>query len=93
MSERTDAFGRAYAGSQRQIQTYVNRRRAELDAAILRGLPQLAAEGAQLEWVSPLEEERFKEYQDGAFLGTLGLLDLSGRIFAFNQGPVLTVID
>jgi hypothetical protein len=34
MSERTDAFGRAYAGSQRQIQTYVNRRRAALDAAI-----------------------------------------------------------
>jgi hypothetical protein len=65
MSDRTDAFGRAYAGSQRQIQTYVNRRRADLDAAILRGLPELAAEGAQIEWVSPLEEERFKEFQDG----------------------------
>jgi hypothetical protein len=65
MSDRTDAFGRAYAGSQRQIQTYVNRRRADLDAAILRGLPELAAEGAQFEWVSPLEEERFNEYQDG----------------------------
>jgi hypothetical protein len=47
MSDRTDAFGRAYAGSQRQIQTYLNRRRADLDAAILRGLPELAAEGAQ----------------------------------------------
>ena len=45
MSDRTHAFGRAYAGSQRQLQTYVNRRRADLDAAILRGLPELAAEG------------------------------------------------
>jgi hypothetical protein len=59
MCERTDAFGRAYAGSQRQIQTYVNRRRAELDAAILHSLPELAVAGALLEWVSPLEEERF----------------------------------
>ena len=90
MSDRTDAFGRAYAGSQRQIQTYVNRRRADLDAAILRGLPELAAEGAQFEWVSPLEEERFNEYQDGVFLGALGLLDLSGMLAEFwpQGGPV-----
>src|ERR1035441_1135645 len=83
MSDRTDAFGRAYAGSRRQIQTYVNRRRADLDAAILRGLPELAAEGAQFEWVSPLEDERFNEYQDGVFLGALGLLDLSGMLAEF----------
>jgi hypothetical protein len=90
MSERTDAFGRAYAGSQRQIQTYVNRRRAELDAAILRSLPELGAAGALLEWVSPLEEERFMEYQDGAFLNALGLLDLSGMLAGFwpQGGPV-----
>jgi hypothetical protein len=90
MSGRTDAFGRAYAGSQRQIQTYVNRRRADLDAAILRGLPELAAEKAQFEWVSPLEEERFNEYQDGVFLGALGLLDLSGMLAEFwpQGGPV-----
>jgi hypothetical protein len=50
----------------------------------------LAAEGAQVEWVSPLEEERFKEYQDGAFLDALGLLDLSGMLAEFwpQGGPV-----
>jgi hypothetical protein len=54
-----------------------------LDAAILSSLPELATAGAHLEWVSPLEGERFVEYQDGAFLSALGLLDLSGMLAEF----------
>ena len=90
MNGRIDPFGRAYAGSQRQIQTYVNRRVSELDAAILRGLPDLAAARATFDWVSPLEEEGFVEYRDGAFLGALNLSDLSGKLAGFwpKGGPV-----
>jgi hypothetical protein len=58
MSERVDEFGRAYAGSQLQIQTYVNRLQQQLDAAILEALPELAAGGASLQWVSPLERDK-----------------------------------
>jgi hypothetical protein len=90
MSQRTDAFGRAYAGSQQQVQTYVNRRSEELNTAILRAIPELGAAGAHLEWVSPLEGERFKEYQDGGFLSALGLLDHFGMLGEFwpQGGPV-----
>jgi hypothetical protein len=90
MSQRTDGFGRAYAGSQLQIQTYVNRRRAELNTAILHAIPELGTAGAHLEWVSPVEDERFKEYQDGGFLSALGLLEVSGMLAEFwpQGGPV-----
>jgi hypothetical protein len=90
MNGRTDPFGRAYAGSQRQIQTYVNRRASELDAAIMRSLPELTAAHASFDWVSPLEEEGFVEYRGEAFLGALGLPDLSGMLASFwpRGGPV-----
>lgn len=83
MPDRVDELGRAYAGSQLQIQTYVNRRREELDAVILRALPYLSQQGASLQWVSPLENDRFAEYQDEAFLAALGLLDFAGELAAF----------
>ncbi len=83
MSSRVDAFGRAYAGSQFQIQTYVNRRLEELDAAILGALPDLAQCGPSLQWVSPLEEDRFIEYQDESFLAALGLLEFAGELAQF----------
>lgn len=82
-NNRVDDFGRAYAGSQLQIQTYVNRRRQQLDAAILEALPDLAQGGASLQWVSPLEEDRFAEYQDESFLAALGLLELAGELAQF----------
>jgi hypothetical protein len=81
MADRTDAFGRAYAGSQLQIQTYVNRRRAELDDAIRQAFPELA--NATIQWVSPLEEERFAEYRDEAFLNALSLTELAGLLAQF----------
>jgi len=81
MADRTDAFGRAYAGSQLQIQTYVNRRRAQLDDAIRQAFPELAH--AAIQWVSPLEEERFTEYRDEAFLNALSLTELPGLLAQF----------
>ena len=72
-SRRTDALGRAYAGSQLQIQIYVNRRRHELSKRILEASPALAQVSAQIIWVSPLEEEKFVEYKDKAFLKAIGL--------------------
>jgi hypothetical protein len=83
MSDRVDEFGRAYAGSQLQIQTYVNRRQQQLNAAILGALPELAECGASLQWVSPLERDRFAEYQDDSFLAALDLLELAGELADF----------
>ncbi len=81
MANRTDEFGRAYCGSQRQIQTYVNQRRAELDTVIQKTFTDL--ECAVIQWVSPLAEERFAEYRDGAFLHALGLTELAGLLTGF----------
>lgn len=70
---RVDERGRAYAGSQLQIQIYVNRRQEELSRAVQDELPSLAALKPRLRWGSPLESERFIEYQDLAFLRAVGL--------------------
>jgi hypothetical protein len=69
---RTDPLGRAFAGSQLQMQLYVNRHRADLDAAIKRTF-DIAAD---LEWVSPISEKGYKEYRDTKFLSVLGLSHL-----------------
>jgi hypothetical protein len=84
--KRVDSLGRAYAGSQLQLQIYVNRRRAELDDAITQalGLPS-----SPLTWVSPIEDKGFKEYQDTMFLKKLGLEYLIPQLRAFwpKSGP------
>lgn len=48
---RTDDRGRAFAGSQLQIQIYVNRRASDLDRAILAAVPDLQDRQAQIRWV------------------------------------------
>jgi hypothetical protein len=84
--KRVDDAGRAYAGSQLQLQIYVNRRQAELDHEITQalGLPP-----GPLTWVSPLESAGFKEYKDAAFLKKLGLERLIEPLGLFwpNSGP------
>ena len=52
-------------------------------AETTRSFPELASAGITVEWVSPLEAERFMEYQDSAFLSALGLRDLSEMLSAF----------
>jgi len=87
---RVDDVGRAYAGSQFQIQVYVNRRSEELSQEVIQGLPDLTSLHPGLNWVSPLENERFAEYQDTAFLKACGLKHLSAELKAFwpRGGPV-----
>lgn len=55
--ERCDPSGRAFAGSQRQIQLYVNDQPELLSQAIERAVGQQLA----LKWVSPLEGYRYRE--------------------------------
>jgi len=87
---RVDKLGRAYAGSQLQIQIYVNRRSEELSQKVIQGLPDLASLHPRLNWVSPLKKDRFVEYQDTPFLKTCGLKHLSAELKAFwpRRGPV-----
>lgn len=56
---RIDELGRAFAGSQLQIQIYVNLRARELSQKIIRGLFSLDSLGPRLRWVSPLEKTSF----------------------------------
>lgn len=70
---RVDALGRAFAGSQRQIQTYVNKLPGALNAAIAEALGAAFPAGSKVRWVSPLAEERYDEYRDADFLHALGM--------------------
>lgn len=77
-NDRTDAQGRAYKGSQLQIQIYVNRRAEELNAAICAADPALS-DGC-ITWVSPVEENRFEEYKDEDFLRAVGMSQLAPEL-------------
>ena len=87
---RVDNDGQAYAGSQLQIQIYVNRLSEELTREVFERLPDLALLHPRLNWVSPLEKYRFSEYQDTAFLKACGLEHLSDELKALwpRGGPV-----
>lgn len=65
---RCDKDGRAFAGSQKQIQFYVNEQPAILNQAI----EQAFGEQLHACWVSPLAGERYSEYRDSRFLQALG---------------------
>ena len=79
---RVDDQGRAYAGSQLHIQIYANRRREELNRAVLDAVA-LSSLNARLCWVSPLESGKFAECKDEAFLWALGLQHLAGQLAEF----------
>jgi hypothetical protein len=80
---RADEAGKAFAGSRLQVQIYVNRHRSDLNAAVSRALPSLAIRNPELNWVSPLEERRFAEYHDTAFLEALGFAKLAPLLRSF----------
>jgi hypothetical protein len=66
---RCDDTGRAFAGSQRQIQFYVNEQPLVLNQAISDAFKT----SFSLRWVSPLSSNGYREYGDSAFLKVLGL--------------------
>ena len=78
---RTDGAGRAFAGSQLQIQIAVSRRQGELSRATAGAIG--APSRSSLVWKSPLEEDRFAEYRDDAFLRVVGLEHLTQSLAAF----------
>ena len=78
---RTDDLGRAFKGSQRQIQIAVARRTEELSKAILTQLR--CPDGTQLVWKSPLEKDEFKEYRDESFLEAVNLKGSAPKLAEF----------
>ena len=89
-NRRVDSLGRAYAGSQLQIQLWVNRRSSELAQAMLSVLPFLASLNPKIRWVSPLEGAAFAEYQDRDFLRAVALDGCAAKLSRFwpRGGPV-----
>ena len=53
-SARTDSTGRAYAGSQRQIQAYVNEFPDQLSSAVASSIPEWAGQEVHLHLAIPL---------------------------------------
>lgn len=82
-SSRTDSRGRAYAGSQRQMQTFVNEKTAALNFAIAQSLSQYDFDEKEIQWVSPLE------YRDSEFLERVGLARFTTQLRKFwpRNGP------
>jgi hypothetical protein len=66
---RWNDTGRAFAGSQGQIQFYVNKQPSVLNQAISDAFKT----SFSLRWVSPLSSDGYREYWDSAFLEALGL--------------------
>jgi hypothetical protein len=67
--KRCDASGHAYAGSQRQLQIYVN----EEPALLSRAIEDALGRQLRLRWVSPLKTDLYKEYKDLEFLAAVGM--------------------
>lgn len=86
---RVDSSGRAYAGSQRQIQTYVNRYPAELTSTISAALALPSEVSNSIRWVSPLEDDSYSEYRDEEFLTVVGLSKFIPHLRKFwpRRGP------
>jgi hypothetical protein len=89
MAKRVDDHGRALKKSQLQIQIAVNRHRRELEQKILEALPTLKELDPVLEWISPLENERFAELWDERLLERMGRPDLADKLTEYwpKQGP------
>ena len=88
-SSRTDSTGRAYAGSQRQIQMFVNERAGALSAAVAQSLSQYGLGERTIRWVSPLAADAYSEYRGSAFLERVELGLLAQRLQEFwpQNGP------
>lgn len=88
-AKRTDERGRAFAGSQLQIQIYISRKANILSEAVTQSLAVLDKDSPSIRWTAPLEAELFKEPVDQAFLTALGLEDAAEALRQFwpSGGP------
>ena len=86
---RVDSTGRAHAGSQRQIQTYVNEKTNALNSAIAQALPRYNLDQQDIDWVSPLAADTYSEYRDSEFLERVGYGHLAPALRKFwpRNGP------
>jgi len=86
---RVDSTGRAHAGSQRQIQTYVNERTEALNSAVAQSLSQYNLDEKDIHWVSPLAADTYSEYRDSEFLERVGYGHLAPALRKFwpRNGP------
>lgn len=86
---RTDEHGRAFAGSQRHLQSWVQDRGKELAEGMCAAFG-FSTHGVQVEWLSPLKVDDYREYRDGAFLRAIGREDAATALRAFwpRGGPV-----
>jgi hypothetical protein len=82
-TSRTDEHGRAFKGSQRQIQTWVNQYTEDFSDAITSNIESLSGHCPILTWVSPLKSERYVEYYDKGFLKAVNLAAFSDQLAAF----------
>jgi hypothetical protein len=85
-AKRVDDLGRAFAGSQLQLQIYANRRAGEINDSIGRAI---GLDATSFEWVSPREDAAFREYRDSEFLRRLGYDNLLAELRTFwpARGP------
>jgi hypothetical protein len=86
---RVDSNGQAYAGSQRQIQVYVNQSPQKLSAKIAEAFSTFQVRADDIEWVSPLKAKRYAEYRDADFLRVVGLSQHDSQLAMFwpRRGP------
>jgi hypothetical protein len=86
---RVDPTGRARAGSQRHIQTYVNENTDALNSALALSLSRYAIDEKDIAWVSPLAADMYSEYRDSEFLDHVGLDYLAAQLLKFwpQNGP------
>ncbi len=80
---RIDSTGRAHAGSQRQMQMYVNEKTHALSSVVAQSLSQYDLGAKDIHWVSPLAADMYSEYQDSEFLERVGLGVLAPRLLKF----------
>ncbi len=86
---RINSTGRAKAGSQRQVQTYVNERTHALNSGVAQSLSRYDLDENEIHWVSPLAADTYSEYQDSEFLERVGLGLLAPELRKFwpRRGP------
>jgi hypothetical protein len=86
---RIDSAGRAKAGSQKQIQIYVNEKTGALNSAVAQSLSAYGLDEKSIQWVSPLATDTYSEYQDSEFLERVGLDLHTKRLQEFwpKRGP------